>query len=258
MPNMRSPRASTPIPRWPSSTTASQNELAATPITQNVDINLAASLRRRVGGGLRPDDHDRGPSAGGDRGGGGGRPAQPVPGLRRRLGPVPGTRAGLRPASRLNHPHDRSARATSADDRNAFRTLVGFRGDLTDALTYDALLSLCAHPEFADPGRQHLPLGVHPAGRQRRPATCSAPTSSAPPASTGLSILAQNQDISQLQVAQASVSGPLFQLGSANDPVAFAAGVEWRSMGGQFIPDTALSSGDVVGFNAGQPDRGRL
>jgi outer membrane receptor protein involved in Fe transport len=143
----------------------------------------------------------------------------------------------------------------SANDRGAFRALAGFRGDLTDTLSYDVYyfysrtrnsviqegnLSRSAFTTLAGNGSCNV------FGAELLDAACLG----------GLSILAQNAFVSQLQVAQASISGPLFQFGSANDPVAFAAGVEWRSMGGQFIPDTALSSGDVVGFNAGQPTEG--
>jgi outer membrane receptor protein involved in Fe transport len=71
-----------------------------------------------------------------------------------------------------------------------------------------------------------------------------------------VSITAQNQDDSKLQVAQASISGQLFQIPSANSPVGFAAGVEYRKMAAEFTPDTALASGDVVGFNAGDPTKG--
>ena len=47
------------------------------------------------------------------------------------------------------------------------------------------------------------------------------------------------------------------RIGIASDAIAFAAGVEWRSMSGEFIPDTALQTGDVVGFNAGQSTAGK-
>ena len=143
-----------------------------------------------------------------------------------------------------------------SDDRNAFRVLTGVRGDLTDSLTYDAYymyartrnasiqegnVSRSAFTRLAANGT------CNPFGDQLLSDDCVSQ----------ISILAQNQDISVLQVAQASVSGPLYQIGWANSPIAFAAGVEYRSMAGEFIPDTALSSGDVVGFNAGQPTEGR-
>ena len=59
-------------------------------------------------------------------------------------------------------------------------------------------------------------------------------------------------------MAQASISGSApFTFPWANDAVGFAVGAEWRSMNAEFIPDTALSSGDVAGFNAGDPTAGQ-
>jgi outer membrane receptor protein involved in Fe transport len=40
------------------------------------------------------------------------------------------------------------------------------------------------------------------------------------------------------------------------DNIGLAVGAEYRKMSAQFIPDTALSSGDVIGFNAGDPTSG--
>ena len=40
------------------------------------------------------------------------------------------------------------------------------------------------------------------------------------------------------------------------DDIGFAVGVEYRKMASEFIPDTALSSGDVIGFNGGLPTSG--
>ncbi len=141
------------------------------------------------------------------------------------------------------------------DDRNAFRVLAGLRGNLTDTLTYDAYYM------FSRTRNASVQLGNVSRSAFTRLAgngTCNAfgEGQLSDACIQAVSILAQNGTISQLQVAQASISGPLFTFGSATDPVAFAAGVEWRSMGAEFIPDTALSSGDVVGFNAGQPTAG--
>jgi hypothetical protein len=142
-----------------------------------------------------------------------------------------------------------------SDDRNAFRVLTGLKGNITGDIGYEAYymysrtrnssiqegnVSRSAFTRLAGNGT------CNPFGLNQYSAACVA----------GVSILAQNTDISTLQVAQASINGSLFQFGTANEPVAFAAGVEWREMEGQFIPDTALQSGDVVGFNAGQSTEG--
>ncbi len=142
-----------------------------------------------------------------------------------------------------------------SDDRNAFRVLTGFRGNLTNSLSYDVyyMYSRTRNASIQE-GNVSRTNFVNNAAD----GTCNVFGANLLNAECieNISILAQNTDISQLQVAQASISGPLFTFGWANDPVAFAAGVEWRSMRGSFIPDTALASGDVVGFNAGDPTAG--
>ena len=65
-----------------------------------------------------------------------------------------------------------------------------------------------------------------------------------------LSINATNITESALTNAVASVNGTLFNLGFGADDIGFALGTEYRKMSSNFIPDTFLSSGDVLGFNA--------
>jgi iron complex outermembrane receptor protein len=54
----------------------------------------------------------------------------------------------------------------------------------------------------------------------------------------------------------ASITGDLFEMPAG--PFQFAAGAEYRSNTANFRPDSYLSSGDVVGFNALQPVRGEI
>ena len=70
-------------------------------------------------------------------------------------------------------------------------------------------------------------------------------------------IQAQNGDISELKVASGVLSGTFgdFALGNS-DPIGFAVGYEYREVNSQFLPDEFLASGDVQGFNAGQPTSG--
>jgi outer membrane receptor protein involved in Fe transport len=231
-----------------------QNELAASPITQNVDINLAAAC-----GVVSAADCTQLTTIATNQ-----QAAIAFAAANGAANPFPAFTAGsgsfpsLQPGFVRLQVNTRTVSVGSRnvfDDRNAFRTLVGFRGDLTDTLAYDVYYMYArtrnASIQEGNISRSAFTRDVgdltcNPFGLNQFSAECVS----------NLSILAQNQDISQLQVAQASISGPLFQLGWASDPVAFAAGVEWRSMRGQFIPDTALSSGDVVGFNAGQPTEG--
>jgi iron complex outermembrane recepter protein len=54
----------------------------------------------------------------------------------------------------------------------------------------------------------------------------------------------------------ASITGDLFEMPAG--PFQFAAGGEYRSNTANFRPDSYLSSGDVVGFNASQPVEGEI
>ncbi len=70
-----------------------------------------------------------------------------------------------------------------------------------------------------------------------------------------LTISATNLEEAETQVASMAVTnGNLFDFGSG--PVGVAFGVEHRRERAEFIPDTFLSSGDVGGFNAGNPTSG--
>ena len=246
-----------------------QNELAATPVTGNIDINLAAiqpnvsaadflqltqiaanqqlAIAAAATPGCAPvtATNPTGVCANPFNNFTVGTTAQPGVAL------PPGF-VRLSVNSRVTQVGSRN----SLDERSAMRVLAGLRGNITDTLTYDVYYMFArtrnANIQQGNVSRSAFNTAVangtcNVFGGGQLSDACVA----------NISILAQNQDISQLQVAQASISGPLFTLGSATDPVAFAAGVEWRSMSGQFIPDTALSSGDVVGFNAGNPTAGQ-
>ena len=238
------------------STTA--NELAATPITQNTDINLAAiqgfvnaatftQLQQISANQLAAN------AAAAARG-------NPLPfgaftfNTGGALVNVPALAPGF-VRLEVNQRVTQVGSRNTNFERNAFRTLVGLRGNLTDSLTYDVYYSF---GRTRNANIQEGNISRRAFFNNVQNGTCNVFGGGvlSPACIAAISILAQNAEISQLQVAQASISGPLFQFGWANDPVAFAAGVEWRSMRGQFIPDTALSSGDVVGFNAGNPTGG--
>lgn len=144
------------------------------------------------------------------------------------------------------------------DERNAFRVLGGLKGAIGDTgLSYDAYYSYArtrnANVQAGNISRRAFQAGLDgtaPAIDIFGPNTLSAASVSQ------ISILAQNNDISTLQVANASVNGSLFNFGWGGDDIGFAVGGEWRSVSARFIPDTALSSGDVIGFNAGNPTQG--
>src|SRR5690606_2494980 len=70
-----------------------------------------------------------------------------------------------------------------------------------------------------------------------------------------LSIGATNLETYTTQVASAVITnGDLFDLGAGG--IGVALGAEWRSESGEVTPVTYLASGNVAGFNAGQPRGG--
>ncbi|MEJ6595280.1 TonB-dependent receptor [Parasphingorhabdus sp.] len=143
------------------------------------------------------------------------------------------------------------------DERSAFRTLLGFRGDITDNLSYDAYYSYArtrnGNIQSGNVSRSAFSAGLDGTGTAINvfgPGTLTAT------AVDQISILAQNTDISVLQVVSGAINGTLGNFGMGADDIGFAVGVEYRKMASEFIPDTALSSGDVIGFNGGLPTSG--
>ncbi|WP_312489039.1 TonB-dependent receptor domain-containing protein [Sphingomonas sp.] len=150
-----------------------------------------------------------------------------------------------------------AGRRNSLDERSAFRLLTGVRGDITDWLNYDAYYSY-ARTRNANVQRGNISRSAFQAGLNgtATPINIFGPGTLTPAMLDQITILAQNGDTSVLQVANASVSGSLFNLGLGGEDIGFALGGEYRKMSSEFIPDTALSSGDVIGFNAGDATAG--
>ena len=146
----------------------------------------------------------------------------------------------------------------SLDERNAFRVLAGLTGPINDYLTYDAYYMFArtrnANVQAGNISRSAFQAGLNGTAT---PINIFGPGTLTPEMVDQISILAQNGDVSSQQVATAVVSGTFgdFALGEA-EPVAFAVGTEYRRVASEYIPDTALSSGDVIGFNAGQATEG--
>ena len=145
----------------------------------------------------------------------------------------------------------------SLDERNAFRLLAGVTGPIFGNFNYDAYYSYArtrnANVQAGNVSRSAFQAGLDGSA----PAiNIFGPNTLTPAQVDQISILAQNGDVSTLQVANVSVSGGLFNLGYGADDVGIAVGGEYRKTASQFIPDTALSSGDVIGFNGGNPTQG--
>lgn len=161
--------------------------------------------------------------------------------------------------------------------REAFRVLGGVRGGITDNINFDAFYS------YSRTTNTNIQKGNIAASRFRNALTVEfVPGSTtdlrcadaaargagcvplnvfgnglaSPAALQYLSIDATNINTSELINAVGSINGTLFNLGFGADDVGFAAGVEYRKMNSEFIPDTFLASGDVLGFNAGLPTSG--
>ncbi|WP_207912477.1 TonB-dependent receptor domain-containing protein [Parafrankia sp. BMG5.11] len=141
------------------------------------------------------------------------------------------------------------------DERNAFRVLAGVRGGAFADWTYEAYYS------YARTRNANIQAGNISSSAYRR--AVENGTINVFGAGTldqadvdSISILAQNGEISTLQVASASLAGTLGNFGWGAEDIGLAIGTEYRKVAAQFIPDTALSSGDVVGFNAGDPTAG--
>jgi outer membrane receptor protein involved in Fe transport len=144
------------------------------------------------------------------------------------------------------------------DDRNAFRTLIGVKGPAFGDWTYEAYYSYArtrnAQIQNGNISRSAFQAGLD--GTGPNPINVFGPGTISDAAITDITILSQNSDISILQVASASLSGTLGNLGLGADDIGLAIGTEYRKVSSSFTPDTALSSGDVIGFNAGLPTSG--
>jgi outer membrane receptor protein involved in Fe transport len=143
------------------------------------------------------------------------------------------------------------------DERNAYRVLGGVRGSLTDNLGYEAYYSFArtrnSQIQQGNISRSAFQAGLDGTGT---PINIFGPGTLTQEQVNAISVPTQNSDISTLQVASASVNGALGNFGLGADDIGFAVGAEYRSVSARFIPDAALGSGDIIGFNAGAPTQG--
>ena len=176
------------------------------------------------------------------------------------------------------------------DDRNAYRIVAGIEGDVVGDWAYDAYYMHArtrttqtqegnvaisrflagTATRFTD-GTNFSALPFNQAGLPNDGAgelVCAAGASAscAPvniygegtmsaQAARFLSIGTINAFLAETEIVSASVAnGNLWDLGAG--PMGVAIGVEYRDEFASFQPDQFLSSGDVAGFNAGQPTEG--
>ncbi len=141
------------------------------------------------------------------------------------------------------------------DERNAFRLLAGVKGEAFAGWNYEAYYSY-ARTRNSQVQAGNISRSAYTAAVESGRINVFGANTLSQADVDSISILAQNGETSVLQVASASLAGPLGNLGWGGDDIGLALGAEWRSMNARFIPDTALSSGDVIGFNAGDPTQG--
>ncbi|NII59725.1 outer membrane receptor protein involved in Fe transport [Sphingomonas aerolata] len=155
----------------------------------------------------------------------------------------------------------------SSLDNTAYRTVLGAKGDIGGGWNYDAYYSYSRTKSIesqtgnvsrsrvlqalrttydtggnlvcADTSNGCVPLNIFGAGNISDAAAAF------------ITIPVQNSSTISEQVASASISNrELFDLGAG--PVGIVFGTEYRREQGSYNPDFSLSSGDVVGFNAGE------
>jgi outer membrane receptor protein involved in Fe transport len=138
------------------------------------------------------------------------------------------------------------------DERNAFRALAGLRGEIVDDLNYEAYYFYSrtrnSQNQSGNISRSAFQAGLDGTGT---PINIFGPGSLTAAQVAAISVPTSNSDISVLEVASASINGLLGNLGMGGDDIGFAIGAEYRDVSSQFIPDFALGSGDIIGFNAG-------
>jgi outer membrane receptor protein involved in Fe transport len=138
------------------------------------------------------------------------------------------------------------------DERNAFRILGGVRGEIAENLNYEAYYFYSrtrnSQNQSGNISRSAFQAGLDGTGT---PINIFGPGSLTPEQVAAISVPTSNSDISVLEVASASINGVLGNLGLGADDIGFAVGVEYRDVSSQYIPDFALGSGDIIGFNAG-------
>ena len=170
---------------------------------------------------------------------------------------APANAAGIISATVARRVTDINARINN-DSRSAFRVLGGVRGDIGETgLRYDAYYM------FSRTRNGNIQEGNVSAAAFQRGLDGSGPAidifgpeTLTPAMGRQISIIAQNTTISTMEVASANVGGGLFNLGLGGGDVGFNVGYEYRRVSSQFTPDTALQTGDVIGFNALQATAG--
>lgn len=155
----------------------------------------------------------------------------------------------------------------SSNDNTAYRAVLGANGDLGSGWNYDGYYSYSktrsVETQTGNVSRSRVLQALKTKYDASGNLVCSDPSNGCVPlnifgagnisaaAAAFIAIPTQNTSTISEQVASASISNKnLFDLGAG--PAGIVFGTEYRKEQGSYNPDYALSSGDVVGFNAGQ------
>jgi outer membrane receptor protein involved in Fe transport len=157
----------------------------------------------------------------------------------------------------------------SIDTRDGFRILAGIRGDINDDWYYDAYYSFSNLERSTSLNNDVSNSKFQQAIAVNDSATACQDTSGGcvplnifgegnitQEAVDFVNIGATNITTIEQEVIQLSVAGEVFTLPFSNSAVAVVFGYEHRDDYSTFRPDTFLSSGDVLGFNAGDATEG--
>ena len=156
------------------------------------------------------------------------------------------------------------------DTRDANRILLGVDGDINDNWSYDAYYSRSTldranilNNDVSDSRFRQAVLVTDDGAACQNTAGGCAPLNvfgagNISDAAVGfINIGATNVTSIVQEVIQGSVAGSLGSLPSTDNEIGLVVGVEYRKDESIFRPDTFLSSGDVLGFNAGNATEGK-
>ena len=155
----------------------------------------------------------------------------------------------------------------SSLDNTAYRTVLGAKGDIGGGWNYDAYYSYSRtksiETQTGNVSRSRVLQALRTSYDTNGNLVCSDSSNGCVPlnifgagnisaaAASFITIPVQNSSTISEKVASASISNrDLFDLGAG--PVGVVVGTEYRREHGSYNPDFSLSSGDVVGFNAGE------
>ncbi len=169
---------------------------------------------------------------------------------------------------------NQSGPRNSSQGRSAFRIMTGLRGEIVSNINYDLyyMYSRTENTQFqqgnVSVSRYRATLETETVGGVTRCRDAAARAAGCvplnvfgqgladPAALRYVTINSTNLETSDLQNIVGSISGTLGSIFGNSEPIGFAVGGEYRRVSASYTPDTFLASGDVIGFNAGQPTGG--